>query len=261
MSEPPLVLVERSDAVALVTLDNPPLNLLSSAVKRALGDTFEQLGADDRVRAVVLTGAGNRVFSAGSDIREFPDDEERGRAMSRLEHDVYDRIDRFPRPVLAALDGPAYGGGLELAMACDARIVADDVGLGLPEVKLGVFPSGGGTQRLPRLIGEGRAKLLMFLGQTVSAAEAEQLGLVERVVRPGQALRTALELAGEIAEHPAAAVRAINEAVDVGLAEGRAAGFRREEDLIARVFLSADAREGVAAFLEKRDPRFSHRLP
>ena len=250
---------ERRKAVALVTLDNPPLNLLSSAVKRSLGDAFEQIRADDGVRAVVLAGAGGRAFSAGSDIREFPDDEERGRAMSRLEHDVYDRIDRFPRPVLAALDAPACGGGLELAMACDARIAAEDVRLGLPEVKLGVFPSGGGTQRLPRLIGAGRAKLLMFLGETVSAAEAERLGLVERVVPPGQALRVALELAGQIAAQPALAVRAINEAVDVGLVEGPEAGFQREEDLITQVFLSDDAREGVTAFLDKRAPRFRHR--
>ena len=229
---------ERRDAVALVTLDNPPLNLLSSAVKRALGAAFEQIASEDAVRAVVLTGAGGRAFSAGSDIREFPDDEERGRAMSRLEHEVYERIDRFPRPVIAAIDAPAYGGGLELAMACDARIAAEDVRLGLPEVKLGVFPSGGGTQRLPRLIGAGRAKLMMFLGETVSAAEAERLGLVERVVPPGQALRVALELTGKIAAHPALAVRAINEGGDVGLAEGRDAGFRRAGDLISRVFLS-----------------------
>lgn len=259
MSEAHLVRLERRGAVALVTLDNPPLNLLSSAVKRALGQAFAEIGSDDGLRAVVLTGAGPRAFSAGSDIREFPDDEVRGRTMSRLEHDVYDRIDHFPRPVLAALDAAAFGGGLELAMACDVRIAADDARLGLPEVKLGVFPSGGGTQRLPRLVGEGRAKLMMFLGETISAAEAIQIGLVERVVPPGQALPVALELANRIAAHPASALRAINEAVDVGLAEGREAGFQREEELIVRVFLTDDAREGVAAFLDRRDPRFTHR--
>ena len=253
-----LVRWERRDAVALVTIDNPPLNLLRTAVKLALGETFEHLGRDGSIRAVVLTGAGERAFSAGSDIREFPDDEARGRAMSELEHEVYDQIDRFPRPVIAALNGPTYGGGLELAMACDVRIAAENISLGLPEVKLGVFPSGGGTQRLPRLIGEGRAKLLMFLGEDITAREAERIGLVERIAPPGEAVRVALELAAQIAERPAWAVQAINDAVDVGLAEGLAAGFQREEDLITTVFLTADAREGVAAFLEKREPRFTH---
>ena len=254
-----LVRLERRGAVALLTIENPPLNLLSRAVKQGLGDAFERLAGDEAVRAVVLTGAGERAFSAGSDIREFPDDEEIGRAMSRFEHDVYERIDRFPSPVIAALDGPAYGGGLELAMACDLRIAAENVRLGLPEVRLGVFPAGGGTQRLPRLIGEGRAKLLMLLGETVSAEVAERIGLVQRVVPAGAAARAALELAERIAARPARSVRAILEAVDVGLLEGREAGFRREEDLIARIFASEDAREGVAAFLEKREPRFTHR--
>lgn len=259
MSTPTVVHSERHGAVALVTLDNPPLNLLSRGVKEALGETFGALGRDETVRAVVLAGSGSRAFSGGSDIREFPDTEEVGRAMSRLEHAVYDAIDRFPAPVIAALDAPAYGGGLELAMACDVRLAAEDIRLGLPEVKLGVFPSGGGTQRLPRLIGEGRAKLMMFLGETVAAAEAERIGLVERVVPAGRALPTALELAGQIADRPAGAVRAINEAVDAGLVGGLAVGFRREEDLITRVFLTQDAREGVAAFLAKRPPRFEHR--
>jgi enoyl-CoA hydratase/carnithine racemase len=254
-----LVRLERRDAVALVTLDNPPLNLLSVALKQALAATFAELARDGDTRAVVLAGAGERAFSAGSNVREFPDDEGRGRAMSQLEHDLYDRIDRFPSPVFAALGAATYGGGLELAMACDVRVAADDVRLGLPEVKLGVFPSGGGTQRLPRLVGEGRAKLLMLLGETVSAAEAERIGLVDRVVPPGRALPAALEMAEQIVRSPAPAVRAILEAVDVGLAEGRAAGFAREQDLIARVFLTDDAREGVAAFLAKREPRFRHR--
>lgn len=254
-----LVHLERRGPVALVTIDNPPLNLLSVAVKEALGATFAALEGDAAIRAVVLTGAGERAFSAGSDIREFPRDAERGRAMSELEHAVYERIDRFPRPVIAALQATALGGGLELALSCDVRVAAEDVRLGLPEVRLGVFPSGGGTQRLPRLIGEGRAKLLMFLGETISAAEAERIGLVERVAPAGQAVSVALELAEQMAQRPAPAVRAINEAVDTGLRAGLAAGFQREVELIAEVFQSADAQEGVRAFLEKRAPRFQHR--
>jgi enoyl-CoA hydratase len=254
-----LVRLDRRDAVAVVTLDNPPLNLLSVALKEALAATFAELARDGGIRAVVLAGAGKRAFSAGSNVREFPDDAERGRAMSQLEHDLYDRINRFPSPVIAALGAATYGGGLELAMACDVRVAAEDVRLGLPEVKLGVFPSGGGTQRLPRLVGEGRAKLLMLLGETISAAEAERIGLVDRVVPPGRALAAALEMAERIARSPAPAVRAILEAVDVGLAEGREAGFAREQELITRVFLTEDAREGVAAFLAKREPRFRHR--
>ena len=259
MASKQLVRLERRGAVALVTIDNPPLNLLSGAVKRALGETFAALEADPAIRAIVLTGAGERAFSAGSDVREFPDTLEAGRAMARLEHEVWDRIDRCHKPVIAALNGPAFGGGLELALACDLRVAADDIRLGLPEARLGVFPSGGGTQRLPRLIGPGRARLLMFTAETVPAAEAERIGLVERVVPAGRAVDEALMLAEQIASLPARAIQAIDEAVEVGLREGQAAGSQREQELIAEIFLSADAREGVAAFLEKREPKFKHR--
>lgn len=254
-----LVVWELRGAVALVTINNPPLNLLSVAVKQELGRVFELLEQESAVRTVVLTGGGERAFSAGSDVREFPSSEERGRWMSRLEHDVYARIDSFPVPVIAALNGLTLGGGLELAMACDLRVAAENIELGLPEVKIGVFPSGGGTQRLPRLIGEGRAKSMMFLGERISAREAERIGLVTHLAPPGNAVVVALDLAERIAAYPTLAIRAINEAVDVGLRQGMAAGTQREEELIARLFLSADAREGVSAFLEKRPPRFQHR--
>ncbi|MQA85461.1 MAG: enoyl-CoA hydratase [Streptosporangiales bacterium] len=253
------VRVERRDAVAVVTLDNPPLNLLTMALRAQLTELAGDLAHDDAVRAVVLAGAGGKAFSAGSDVREFPTDPEAGRERSRLEHRCYDALAGLPQPVVAALHGHVLGGGLELALACDLRVAEATARLGLPEVHLGVFPAGGGTQRLPRAVGAGRAKELMFLGATLDAAEAARIGLVNRVVDAGQARDAAIALAEQIAGRPAGAVRAIKTAVDSGLADGPRAGAETEGRLIAQVFGSYDAREGVAALLDKREPRFEHR--
>jgi enoyl-CoA hydratase/carnithine racemase len=208
---------------------------------------------------VVLTGAGDRAFSAGSDIREFPRDAEAGRQRSIAEHACYDAIERLPQPVIAALHGHVLGGGLELALACDLRIADASTRLGLPEVKLGVFPSGGGTQRLPRLVGAARAKELMFLGEPIDAAEAQRVGLVNRVVDPGRSLETALNLAHDLSQRPALAIQAIKQAVDIGLREGPVAGQAAEDELIASLFTSHDVAEGVSALLAKRAPQFEHR--
>ncbi len=259
MTEPQPVRLERRGAVALVTLDNPPLNLLSSRVKHALGEAFEQIGADEALRAVVLTGAGGRAFSAGSDVREFPDNEARGRTMSRLEHDLYDRIDGFPRPVLAALDAPAFGGGLELAMACDVRVAAEDAQLGQPEIKLGLIPGGGGTQRLPRLVGHGRALLLNLTGDPISGAQAYDWGLVERAVPRAELHDAVMGIARTLSErspHSMAVIKALAaETRDLPLGEG----MQKEAQGFMRCIGSEDGAEGVMAFLEKRTARFTGR--
>jgi enoyl-CoA hydratase/carnithine racemase len=248
----------REGAVAVITLDNGPLNLLTMADRATLVSVAEQLRSGD-ARAIVLTAAGEKAFCAGSDVGEFPADPQSGRERARQEHACYAAIAALPQPVIAALHGHVLGGGLELALACDIRVADATVRIGLPEVKLGLFPSGGGTQRLPRLIGASQAKALMFLGTTVDADEALRLGLVDDVRERGGAADHARELGATIASRPALAVQAIKQAVDRGLSEGFSVGTALEEQLIGDLFATHDAREGVAALLARRPAEFQHR--
>lgn len=250
--------VTHDGPVAVVEIENPPLNLLTMAIRAGLKDACAQIAADPSVRAVVLRGAGDRAFSVGSDIKEFPTDPAAGAARAVAEHACYDAVADLPQPVVAALSGHVLGGGLELALACDLRVADTTARLGLPEVRLGVFPSGAGTQRLPRTIAPSRAKRLMFLAEVLDAAEAERIGLVDDVVPAGEAKNRALRLAHRVAEQPALAVQAIKRAVDHGLAHGRRAGQDLEVQLIAELFPTHDAQEGVRAFLERREPVFDH---
>jgi enoyl-CoA hydratase/carnithine racemase len=251
--------VEQVGAVAVITLDNGPLNLLTMADRAELLAVAGRLRDDRATRAVVLAGSGPRAFCAGSDVTEFPGDAEAGRERARQEHACQAAVAALPQPVIAALQGHVLGGGVELALACDIRVADSTARIGLPEVKLGLFPSGGGTQRLPRLIGASRAKELMFLGETIGADDAARLGIVDHVVYAGRSRARARELAAEIAARPALAVQAIKAAVDGGLACGMAAGSALEERLIGELFASHDAREGVAALLARRTPIFEHR--
>jgi enoyl-CoA hydratase len=250
--------VEHDGAVAIITLDSGPLNLLTMADRAELVAVAGRLRDDRETRAVVLAGAGDKAFCAGSNVTEFPRDPRAGRERARQEHACYAAVAALPQPVIAALHGHVLGGGVELALACDIRVADTTVRIGLPEVKLGLFPSGGGTQRLPRLIGASRAKELMFLGRTLAADEAARFGVVDHVVDAGRCEGHARELAAEIARRPALAVQAIKEAVDRGLADGMVAGTALEERLIGELFASHDAREGVAALLARRPPLFEH---
>ncbi len=253
------VRVTSDGPVAVIELANPPLNLLTMQIRADLRRVAGEIAGDSSIRAVVLGGAGERSFSAGSDIGEFPGSAEAGRVRAVAEHACYDAIANLPQPVVAGLFGHVLGGGLELALACDLRVADDGARLGLPEVKLGVFPSGAGTQRLPRVVSASRAKRMIFLGETVAAAEAEAIGLVDEVVPHGTVREAAMALARRIAEQPALAVRAAKRALDHGLEHGTRAGQAMEVELIGELFTSADAREGVQAFLESRAPVFSHR--
>ncbi|MGL6279465.1 MAG: enoyl-CoA hydratase/isomerase family protein [Gaiella sp.] len=253
----PSVTTERHDAVAVVTLDNPPLNALSTALLTSLQATIDELDADPAVRAIVLRGGGERAFVAGANIKEFPALRENGddgpaRALVR----VGLRIEATSTPVVCAIRGYCLGGGLELAMCCDVRICADDAQLGQPEIKLGLIPGAGGTQRLPRLVGAGRAMLLNLTGEFVDAATAERWGLVERVVPADALLDEARALAARIAEQSPHALAVLKELArttrDLPLEEG----LRREGDAFLRCIRHEDGVEGVAAFLEKRPPRF-----
>jgi len=243
--------LQRAGGVATLTVDNPPLNLLSMAVRKRLSELARQLGADRDCRAVVITGAGTRAFSAGSDIREFPCDAAAGIERAKLEHSWFAAIDELPQPTVAALHGHVLGGGLELALACDTRIADVTAQLGLPEVGLGLLPCGGGTQRLPRLVGPARAKALLLLGDRIDAAQAERYGLVEQVVPAGMAVPAAQQIAERIAAAPAATTQAIKSAVNRGLAEGMAAGLALEEELGGTLFASAEAQQAIRRFLAR----------
>ena len=252
---------ERHDAVALVTIDNPPMNALASALLDELEAEIEALDADDDVRAIVLRGAGERAFVAGADIKEFPTLRESAseggsaRGIQRVGH----RMDAADTPFVAAIRGFCLGGGLELAMCCDVRVCADDAKLGQPEIKLGLIPGGGGTQRLPRLVGQGRAMLLNLTGEFVDAETAYAWGLVEKVVPVDELESAALGVAGQIAAQSPHAVAVLRELArttrDLPLEEG----LRREADAFVRCLRSEDGAEGVAAFIEKRSPTFTGR--
>jgi enoyl-CoA hydratase/carnithine racemase len=248
-----------ADGVAVLTLDNPPLNLVTLELTRELDAALGRLAVDRDVRALVVTGAGTRAFCAGSDIREFASvaDDVVGKKL-RAENGAFDALAAFPRPTVAALNGVAFGGGLELAVCCDLLVASADVRLALPEVKLGVFPGSGGTFRVPRRIGEGRAKELMFTGEPISADTALAWGLVNRVVPPGRALETAHELAVSLARLPGQALALMKRAVAIGAELPEHDAVARTLVLSADVFRTDDSREGVRAFLAREAPRFRH---
>lgn len=250
---------ELDGAVAVLTIDNPPVNALKAALLEELEAELARLDADEGARAIVLKGAGDRAFVAGADIKEFPALREASSpaegGSARGIQKVGLAMNRMRTPTIAAIRGFCLGGGLELAMACDLRVAAEDAQLGQPEIKLGLIPGGGGTQRLPRLVGPGRALLLNMTGDPISGAQAYEWGLVERV----GGLDTALELARALAERSPHAIGVVKELAaetrDLPLEEG----LRLESEAFFRCLRSEDGAEGVAAFIEKREPRWTGR--
>jgi len=253
--------VEQEGGVALVTIDNAPVNALSAALLDELSGELARLDTDEGVRAIVLRGAGDRAFVAGADIKEFPSlrDAPRDGGSARGIQKVGAEVERLRTPVIAALHGFCLGGGLELAMACDIRVAAEDAQIGQPEIKLGLLPGGGGTQRLPRLVGPGRALLMNMTGDPISGTQAYEWGLVERAVPREQLLDTAREIAATIAQRSPHAIGAIKqlaaETRDLPLEHG----LRREAEAFMRCLASADGQEGVAAFIQKREPHWTGR--
>jgi enoyl-CoA hydratase len=248
-------------AVATVTINRPKvLNALDAATLGELDEAMRQLQADASVRAVILTGAGDRAFVAGADISELaalaPD---AAKAHAELGQGVFDRVERLGKPVIAAVNGFALGGGCELAMACTVRLAADSARFGQPEVKLGLTPGFAGTQRLPRLVGKGRAMELILGGGVIDAAEAYRIGLVNRVVPAASLMDEARALAEAWAANAPVAVRYAMEAIGHGLETSVAEGSFVEASLFGLTFATEDMREGTRAFLEKRKPEFRGR--
>ncbi len=253
------VSVERDDAVAIVTLNRPQvLNALNVAMIAELAGVFADLDADDGVRAVVLTGAGERAFAAGADIGELRRLENAvdGAALARRGQALTAQIERMRKPVIVAVNGFALGGGCELAMAGDIRVADERAKFGQPEVNLGLIPGYGGTQRTSRLAGRGMGMLLCLTGELIDAAEAQRIGLVERVVPAGQSLPEARRIAALIASKAPLAVEAIKRTIADGTGLSLAEGLALEALAFGAVAATSDAKEGTAAFLEKRAPAF-----
>jgi enoyl-CoA hydratase/carnithine racemase len=250
-----------AEHVATVTLNRPDVhNAMNEAMRRDLTRCFDAVAVDEDVKVVVVTGAGERAFSAGADIREFVESLQPVRFREqRRRLDFRQAMDRCWQPIIAAVNGFALGGGLELALACDIRIAAIGATLGLTEVNLAIIPGGGGTQRLPRLIGRGKALELILTGARIPADEALRIGLVERVVPAGEALKAAMDLARTMAAKAPVALRYAKEAVVKGLELPLADGLRLEGDLSTLLRTTEDRLEGAKAFLEKRAPRWTGR--
>jgi enoyl-CoA hydratase len=251
-----------SATVAHLTFANPPLNLVTRELLEELSaalDTLEGATPGD-VRVVVVTGEGDRAFSAGSHVGEFESQRgPNGRERHALESGVADRLARLPMPTIAAIEGNALGGGLELALCCDIRVASESSRLGLPEVRLAVTPGAGGTQRLPRVVGPARAKELILTGRVLTAEEAERIGLVSRVVPTGQALAVADEIAAEIAARGPIAVREAKQLIDLATDADLATGLAAELDASDRVFATDDMVEGAQSFFAKREPQYRGR--
>jgi enoyl-CoA hydratase/carnithine racemase len=251
------VTLETSDGIGTIRLDRPPMNALNTQVQEELRAAATALADNPEVRAVVVYG-GERVFAAGADIAEFTTTTyQQMVARAAALSGAFDAVARIPKPVVAAVTGYALGGGCELALACDWRVVADDAKLGQPEIRLGLIPGAGGTQRLARLIGPARAKDLIFSGRMVDAAEALRIGLADRVVPAGEVYSAAVELLRPYTSGPALALRAAKLAVDGGLSMDLASGLAWESQLFAGLFATDDVREGTTAFIDKRKPRFT----
>ena len=247
------------DGVALLTIDRPEvLNALDAETMRQLVEELERLDGDGSTRCAVITGAGDRAFAAGADIREMaeatPVDLTVANSFARWE-----RIRRIRTPIIAAVRGYALGGGCELAMACDMIVASDDAAFGQPEIRIGVMPGAGGTQRLTRALGKARAMELILTGRQMSAREAEEHGLVTRVVAREETVPAALRLASEIAAQPPLAVRAAKEAVNRAFELSLEAGLEFERRNFFLLFATEDQKEGMQAFMEKRPPRWKGR--
>lgn len=252
------LLFENQEGIGIITVNRPKaLNALNRETLMELDRLFELLGKDKAIQAIIITGSGDKSFVAGADITEMQQmSAVEGRDWGKLAQAVFNKIENFPRPVLAAVNGYALGGGCELAMACDIRIASEKAQFGQPEVSLGITPGFGGTQRLPRLIGRGRAKEMLFTGDMIDADEAYRIGLVNKIAAHQNLVETAKEMATRIMLRGPVAVTLCKAAVNEGLDVDLDSGCAYEAEVFGLCFATADQKEGMTAFLEKRKPVF-----
>lgn len=252
------ILIEKKDSLAKITINRPKkLNALNKATIIELNEAFEELEDDANIRVIILTGSGEKAFVAGADISEFADfSVDEGTRLSKLGHDtLFDYVENLSTPVIAAVNGFALGGGLELAMSCHFRIASDNAKMGLPEVSLGVIPGYGGTQRLPQLVGKGKAMEMIMTAGMISAEEAKEYGLVNHVTPQEELLSLAEKIASKIIRNSSEAISAAIRAVNAGFEDG-VNGFDVEVDEFGECFGTDDFIEGTDAFLNKRKPNF-----
>ncbi|MEC2304105.1 MULTISPECIES: enoyl-CoA hydratase/isomerase family protein [Heyndrickxia] len=254
------LLCEKEESVAVVTINRPPVNPLSTQVFQELSHIFNELDADDEVRAIVLTGSGEKAFVAGADINEMAGLDLVGvNKMNKMSRAVFTQIENTSKPVIAALNGLALGGGFELALVCDLRISSEKAKFAFPEAGLGIIPGGGGTQRLQKIVGQGIAKELLYFGEMIDANRALALHIVNKVVPPDEVLETAKEWARKLAQKPPVALQMLKTAVNAGSNTDIETGLTIEAACFGNAFSTEDRKEGLNAFIEKRKPAFSGR--
>ncbi|HWR06617.1 short-chain-enoyl-CoA hydratase [Sporomusa sp.] len=253
------LLFENDAGIGVITLNRPQaLNALNYAMLQELDSLLDRIAGDDTVKTVIITGAGEKAFVAGADITEMlPLSAMEGRKWGKFGQRVFNKIENLPQPVIAAVNGFALGGGCELAMACDLRIASDKARFGQPEVTLGILPGFAGTQRLPRLVGKGRAKELIFTGDIIEANEAYRIGLVNKVTASSELMTSARALAGKIMSRAEIAVKLSKAAVNEGMDMDIESGIAYEAEVFGLCFATKDQKEGMTAFVEKRNARFT----
>ncbi len=247
---------EKNDGISVITIDRPEVyNALNMACLEELSRIADELAQTRETRVVIITGAGEKAFCAGADLKErrtFTEDQVR--RFVHLIRDTFTKIERLPQPVIAAVNGLALGGGMELALACDLRVADESARFGLTEVSLGIIPGAGGTQRLPRIIGKARAKEMIFTAQKISAERAEEIGLVNRVAEKGKSLEVAFQLASVILENAPLSLAQAKFAIDQGLETDLVTGLALETKAYETLIPTKDRLEGLEAFREKRKP-------
>lgn len=250
---PSTILIETVDRVVVLTVNRPEkLNALNEQVRSDVLEALAQLETDDSVGALVITGAGEKAFIAGADISEFEGRSPMDQRYAMRQPRIFDAMAAFPKPVIAMINGFCLGGGCELAMSCDIRVASDRAKLGQPEINLGLIPGGGGTQRLPRLVGSGHAMRLILSGEMIGATEAQQIGLVDLVVPHDELRAETLKLAGKIAAKSPLTLKLAKQAIRASQRLSIEDGLLYERDLFCLCFSTEDMKEGVTAFLEKR---------
>jgi enoyl-CoA hydratase/carnithine racemase len=246
--------LEVRGSIARLSIENPPLNILTNDVRQAMLGSINTLEQQSSVKVIIVSGSGDRAFSVGSDVREFPETEAGGVAKIRFEQHLYNRIGQLPQITIAKLHGYVLGGGAELMLACDLCLADESVQIGFPEIKLGALPAAGGMNRLVHTIGPVRARQLILTGMSISASEALDFGLINKIVPPKELEATVSLIAGQLARAPSDALRLAKRCIDAAARDSRIDGL--EAEAFAELYRGKNLREGLRAFLAKREPQF-----